>query len=169
MLEMAALRARSHAAAFLEKGGPERDVAAADQGSGEVEGTHQGVETAGFEAVGVAVAGLDAFIAAGTDVFGAFHEHGGVHEQFGNFGEPFAEALLKKEVDEIMVGGTGGVRPWLLFFGSRLQQPVLGGHHNPRWGRRAAGQADPGFVAFCRQRFTLPTADPCSLDRGLPW
>jgi hypothetical protein len=36
---------------------------------------------------------------------------GGVHEQFGDFGESFAEAVLKKEVDEIMVGGGG----WLVF------------------------------------------------------
>jgi hypothetical protein len=78
------------AAAFLQKGGPERDVTAADLGCGEVESAHRGVEAAGFEAVGVAVAHLDAFIRAGTDVLGAFHEHGGVHEQFGDFGESFA-------------------------------------------------------------------------------
>ena len=95
------------AAAFLQKRGPERDVTAADLGRGELEFAHRGLETAGFEAVGVAVARLDAFIRSGTDVLGAFHEHGGVHEQFGDFGEPFAEAVLKKEVDEIMVGGSG--------------------------------------------------------------
>ena len=99
------------AAAFLQKGGPERDVTAPDLGCGEVESAHRGVEAAGFDAVGVAVARLDAFIRAGTDVLGAFHEHGGVHEQFGDFGESFAEAVLKKEVYEIMVGGSG----WLVF------------------------------------------------------
>ena len=132
------------AATLLQKGGPERDVTAADLGRGEVESAHRGVETAGFEAVGVAVARLDAFIRAGTDVLGAFHEHGGVHEQFGDFGEPFAEAVLKKEVDEIMVGGSGGLVfvHCCCFLGSHLQQPVLGGHHNPGWGGRAAGQTD---------------------------
>ena len=68
------------AAAFLQKGGPERDVTATDLGCGEGEATHRSVEAAGLESVGMAVARLDAFIRAGTDVFGAFHEHGGVHE-----------------------------------------------------------------------------------------
>jgi hypothetical protein len=34
-----------------------------------------------------------------------------------------------------------------------LQQPVLGGHHNPGVGR---ARRRSGFVAFYRQRFTLP-------------
>jgi len=132
------------AAALLQEGGSERDVTAADLGCGEVEATHRSVETTGFEAIGLAVAGLDAFVGAGTDMPGSLHEHGGVHEQFGDFGEPFAEAVLKKEVDEIMVGGRGCLVfvHCCCFLGSHLQQPVLGGHHNPGWGRRAAGQAD---------------------------
>ena len=97
------------AAAFLQKGGSERDVTAADLGRGEVEGADGSVKAAGFEAVGLAVAGLDALVGAGTDVLGAFHEHGGVHEQLGDFGESFAEAVVKKEVDEIMMGGRGGL------------------------------------------------------------
>ena len=132
------------AAAFFQKGGPERDVAAANLGRGEIEGAEGGVETARFETVGVAVAGLDAFIRAGTDVLGPFHEHGGVHEQFGDFGESFGETVVKREVDEIMMGGRGCLVfvHCCCFLGSHLQQSVPGGHHNPGWGRRAAGQAD---------------------------
>ena len=68
------------ATAFLQKRGPERGFAASDLRCGELEGTHRGLEAAGFEAVGVAVARLGAFIRAGPDVLGALHEHGGVHE-----------------------------------------------------------------------------------------
>ena len=132
------------AAAFLQKGGSEGDVTAADLGCGEVEDTHRGVEAAGFEAVGVAVARLDAFIRAGTDVLGAFHEHGGVHEQFGDFGKSFAEAVLKKEVDEIMMGGSG----WLVFVHGccflvrTSSNQFWADTTTPGWGGRAAGQAD---------------------------
>ena len=97
------------AAALLQQGGPERDVTAADLGRGEIEATHRSVETAGLEAVGVAVARLNPFVGAGSDVLGALHEHGGVHEQFGDFGNAFGEAVLKKEVDEIIVGDSGGL------------------------------------------------------------
>ena len=90
----------------------------------------------GLEAVGVAVARLDAFVRTGTDVCGAFHEHGCVYWQFGQFWEPFAEAVVKKEVNEIKVGGKGGLVfvHGCCFVGSHLQQPVLGGQHNLRWG-----------------------------------
>ena len=104
-----------------------------------------------------AVARLDAFVRAGIDVCGAFHGHGGVQGQVGEFGEPLAEAVVKKKVDEIKVGGRGGLVfvHGCCFAGSHLQQPVLGGQHNPGWGG-AAGQADSGFVAFYSQRFLLP-------------
>ncbi|MEY4245076.1 MAG: hypothetical protein RLZZ245_2661 [Verrucomicrobiota bacterium] len=42
-----------------------------------------------------------------------------------------------------MVGGSGVLVfvHCCCFFGLHLQQPVLGGHHNPGVGWRAAGQA----------------------------
>lgn len=63
------------------------------------------MEVAGFEAVGVAVTLLDAFIRTCADVLGALDEHGGVHEQFGDPWEAFAEAVLKK-IDEIIASGS---------------------------------------------------------------
>lgn len=62
-----------------------------------------------LEILGGDVARFDGFIRTGTDVLGAFHEHGGVHEKFCGFRELFAEAVLKKALDEIMVGGSGGL------------------------------------------------------------
>ncbi len=59
-------------AAFLEKGGAEPDVTAADLGRGEAEAAVGGVEAARVEAVGLAIARLDKFVRAGTDVLGAF-------------------------------------------------------------------------------------------------
>ena len=56
--------------ALLQDGGPEGRVAAADLGHGEVEPAHRGVESARLEDVGVAVAGLDAFVGPCPEVFG---------------------------------------------------------------------------------------------------
>lgn len=46
-----------------------------------------------YEAVGVTVARLDALVRTGTDMLGAFHEHGGAHESFGDFRKSFAGHL----------------------------------------------------------------------------
>ena len=97
------------AAALLQKGGAERDVTAPDLRRGQIEAAHGGLEGTGLESIGVAVARFSPFIGSGADMPGPFHEHGGIHEQFGDLGQPFAEAVLKKAVDEIIVGGSGGV------------------------------------------------------------
>ena len=72
-----------------------------DLGDGEVKGSEGGLETAWFEAVGIAVSVLDAtLMRSGTDVVFPFEEHGGVHEEFGDLWNGVFEAIGKKKVDE---------------------------------------------------------------------
>ena len=102
------LGAKRTKAAELVLGAPSEDAEDAElkKGIREAESTHRRVETSGFEAVGVAVSLLDAFIRTCDGVHGALDEHGGVHEQFGDPWEAFAEAVLKKKIDEIITGGS---------------------------------------------------------------
>ncbi len=88
------------AAALLQKGGAERDITAANLGRGEVEATHEGVETAWFEAVGVAVTALNVALVGGcVDVTDSLEKHGGVYEKFGDFGDGVFEPFFEKDVD----------------------------------------------------------------------
>lgn len=68
-------------------------------------------------------------------MLGAFDEDGGVHEDFGDSGESFAEAVLGKEVDEFIAGGRVHlfVHRWCCFW---FAPPAssLGRTPQPYWG-----------------------------------
>ena len=76
-----------------------------DLRNGKFQGADAGLERAGLEAVGVAIA-LDAtLIWGGSDVGFAFESHGCVHEKFGDSGEGVLKAVVAKEIDEWILGG----------------------------------------------------------------
>jgi hypothetical protein len=130
------------------------------------------VEGARLESVGVAVAGLDAFVGPCPEVFGAFDEHGGIHEDLGDPGKPVAEAALKKEIDEVISVGrlVVFVHGWgAVSFATPASSP--GRTLQPRGGVGAppVRQTIPlrslvcltgglGLRGFYRRRFTLPAA-----------
>ena len=69
-------------------------------GHGEFEGAKCGLEVTGLKAISVAVTLDVSLVGCGADVSFAFEEHGGVHEDFGDFGEGTFKAVGKKKVDE---------------------------------------------------------------------
>lgn len=126
--------------AGLEQRGAEDFRAAADLRDGEVELADGGLQGAGLEAVGVAVAGFGPFVGIGLEVAGALDQHGGIEQHLGDARESLAEPVLEKGVDgvvgEVIVRGSG--HGWCCF-GSHLQTSALAGHPQPsRTGRRPA-------------------------------
>ncbi len=60
--------------------------------------------TARFETVSVAFAALDvALVGSGSGVSDLLKKHGGVDQEFGDFGDGVFESVFKKEVDEIWI------------------------------------------------------------------
>jgi len=53
----------------------------------------------------VAVTPLGSLAGSDSDVFGAFNEHGCVHEDLGDSGKTFSESVVEKEVDEVVADG----------------------------------------------------------------
>ena len=84
--------------AFVEGRGIEGD-AVADLRDAEGDGGHAGGDGFGFEAVGVAEAGVGAFIGLGLEHGGAFQAHGFVDEQANALGEAF-EAFAGEELQD---------------------------------------------------------------------
>jgi hypothetical protein len=97
--------------AFLEGGGIEVQIAA-HWGDLELDGTTAGGEGLGFEAIGVAKAGLGAFIGLGLEGVGSFLAHGFIDEPPDAFGETagaiFSEQL-QNGVQEFRIGLVGHV------------------------------------------------------------
>ena len=78
----------------------------------ELDGADAGGEGFGFEAVGVALAGLGAFVRLGLEGVGAFQAHGFVDEQahaLGEAFEAFAGEELQDGVQEFRIGLVGHV------------------------------------------------------------
>lgn len=95
--------------ALVEGGGIEGE-AATDLRDAEGDGGHAGGDGFGFEAVGVAQAGLGAFVRLGLEGVGAFQAHGFVNEQANALGEAFeafAGEELQDGVQEFRLGGVG--------------------------------------------------------------
>lgn len=82
--------------------------AAANLWNIEVELAEGGLETPGFEAVGLAVARLAALVGGDFEVLGALEDHGGVGEHFGDEGDAFKNPVLKKGVDRFVAEGIVG-------------------------------------------------------------
>ena len=158
------------AASLLEKGGAEGRIAFTNLGDGELELAHGGLETARFETVGVAVAGLDvALVGRGSDVSDSLEKHGGVHEKFGDFGDGVFEAVLVDEIwmlDILYLFVDGLCCFWLApSVSGRGRAPTT-----PKGRGRAAAEAGDsatlqrpllrraGASRTYRQRFTLPFA-----------
>ena len=71
----------------------------------EVELAEGGLETAVFEAVGLSIPGLAAFVGSDFEVLGAFEDHGGIGEHFCDEWNALKNAVLKKGVDRFVAEG----------------------------------------------------------------
>jgi len=95
--------------AFFEGGRVELQ-AAADLRDAEGDGAQAGGEGFGFEAVGMALAGVGALVGLGLEGLGAFLAHGGIDEQADAFGEAGGALLgqeLQNGVQEFRLGLVG--------------------------------------------------------------
>ena len=72
--------------------------AAADLRDLELDGADAGAEGFGFEAIGVALAGLGAFVGPGLEGLRTFLAHGLVNQETDAFGQAAAGALLGQEL-----------------------------------------------------------------------
>ena len=99
---------RIGAAALFKEAALEWSRATADLWNIEVELAEGGLESAGFETVGLPITGLAALAGSDLKVSGAFEDHGCVGEYFGDERDAFKDTVLKKGVDRFM--GEGIVR-----------------------------------------------------------
>lgn len=177
MVEMADLRARSLRHPFSSN-----DVRTC--GTAKLQGIDSGFQGAGFEAVCVASAIYAAQVWGGSDVRFPFESHGGVLENFSDWGEGFRYAVVKKKIDEwILVNSlvlfalgwccfglsTFNVRLWAAAYtpgetgGGRSAPPHWQPMEYSGIGCQCGGplpRAD-----FYRRIFTLPLKSPGSNDK----
>jgi hypothetical protein len=116
------------AEAFLEGGGIERHVAA-DLGDVEGDGAEAGEEGFVFEAVGVAFAGVGAFVRLGLEGVGTLDAHGLVDEQAEALGQAIRAVFgdeLQDGIQEIRLGAVGHV---MFNVGCVLRHP----NRKPAW------------------------------------
>ena len=95
--------------ALFQGAGIEVQVAA-DLRDLELDGADAGGEGFGFEAIGVALAGVGAFVGLGLEGLGAFLAHGFVDQQADAFGEAagaFVSEELQNGVQEFRIGLVG--------------------------------------------------------------
>ena len=137
--------------ALLEGGGIEAQIAA-HLGDLELDGTAPGEEGFGFETIGVAEAGVSAFIGLGLKGLGTFLGHGFIDEEADAFGEAagaFVVEELQNGVQEFRIALVGhfgvDVGCVLRHLNRKPAWPALdqffarAGALAPRWGSAALG------------------------------
>ena len=121
------------------------------------------LEGTGFEAVGVAVTLATTLIGTGPDVRFAFDEHGSVHEELCDVGEPFSEAFREKNLEESVLNGILGVSVHGLgFLRSNLRLKALNGRCNPC--ERGGGGGDGSDPAFTEEILHYQNLDESVLE-----